>query len=157
MAFNYAARGWTVDAGYEVFGRSQEKLVITGNFVSGEYAVLGRQGVGNTTTGAATMLCQPLATISNSSPRVNVPNGLPGAAAVITVTQATNIQLVDLDVQAAQQTAYISSKVFSKFSYEWIKSDYAPFLGVIGEFEFSNSLNNALPQWGVVLVGGVSF
>ncbi len=156
-AFNYAARGWTIDLGYEIFGRSEEKLVITGNFISGEYAVLGRQGVGNTTTGAATMLSQPLATISNSSPRVNAPNGLPGAAAVVTVTQATNIQLLDLDVQAAQQAAYVSSKMFSKISYEWIQSNYAPFLGVMGEFEWSNSLNNALPQWGIVLVGGVSF
>ena len=157
MAFNYAARGWTIDAGYEIFGRSQEKLVITGDFISGRYAVLGRQGVGSTISVTPTPLCQPLATINNSSPRVNAPNGLPGQAAVITVSQATNIQFTDLDVHAAQQDAYISSKVFSKISYEWIKSDYAPFLGVIGEFEWVNSFNNALPQWGIVLVGGVSF
>ena len=57
----------------------------------------------------------------------------------------------------ASIAAMLTSKVFSKISYEWIKSDYAPFLGVIGEFEWVNSFNNALPQWGIVLVGGVSF
>ena len=62
-----------------------------------------------------------------------------------------------LNVAAAAQSAYLTSKIFSKIGYEFAHNDYVPYIGVMGEFEFSNCLNNALPQWSVALVGGVSF
>jgi len=158
-AFNYDSHGWTVDLGYEFYGRSAEKLAITQDFVSGQYAVLGHQGVANTTDGTiATAFNQPLATMTQSVVQGNATSGVAGAQnQVVAVAAATNIQLADFNQEAAQQSAYLTSKVFSKVAYKWESSDYVPFLGVMGEFEFSNSSNNALPQWGVVLVGGVSF
>ena len=157
VAFNYAGRGWTLDVGYEFYGRSAETLAITGAFVSGEYAVLGKQGVASTLDGTTvTDLCQPLASMSQSVVQINAAAGT-GQAAVVAVAAATNIQLADFNVDAAAQSAYLSSKIFSKVAYEWESSDYVPFLGLLGEFEFSNSSNNALPQWSVAIVGGVSF
>lgn len=154
VSFAYCARGWSVDLGYEFWGRSAETLTITGDFNTETYAVLGRQGVGNSTAGATpTTLCEPTATIAASSARVNTAGGTVVAA----TTAANRIALADLNVAAAQQDTALTSKVFSKVTYEWVDSNYRPHLGVMGEFEISNSNNNALPQWGVSLIGGVSF
>lgn len=153
VAFNYTGAGWSFDLGYEFYGRSAETLAITGDFVSGEYAILGRQGVGQIASGATpTTLNQPNATIGSSAARVDTATG-----DVVAVALATNVQLADLNVAGAAQAACLTSKIFTKVGYEWNESDYVPFLGVMGEFEFSNCLNNALPQWGIALIGGVSF
>jgi hypothetical protein len=151
---SYAARGWAWDLGYEFFGRSAETLEITEAFAEQQYAILGRQGVGNSGAGATgTTLCQPTATISSSSARTNTVSG-----AVVDATVATNrISAADLNVAGAQQFAALTSKVFTKVSYEWVDSNYRPHLGLMGEFEISNSQNNALPQWAIALIGGVSF
>jgi hypothetical protein len=150
----YQARGWSFDLGYEFWGRSAETLTITGAFAEQAYAVLGRQGVGHSTAGATpTTLCEPTATINTSSARVNTAGG-----DVVSAATATNrIALADLDQTGAQQDTSLTSKVFTKVTYEWIDSDYRPHLGLMGEFEISNSNNNALPQWAIALVGGVSF
>lgn len=165
VAFNYAARGFSVDLGYEFYGRSAETLAITGDFDT-RYAVLGHQGVGQVggTPATGSNACQPFATMQNAA--------APSAATIVStavITSATpdaignatiagnQVSLADLNVAGAAQSAYLTSKIFTKLAYEWENSDYVPFLGVIGEFEFSNCLNNALPQWGVALVGGVSF
>ncbi len=154
LAFTYMGRGWSLDLGYEFWGRSAETLVITGEFANHAYAILGRQGVGLSTDGStASSLCQPTATISSADAHVD--------AAAGNVVDATNylnrIALADLDIASAQQNTALTSKVFSKVTYEWIDNNYRPHLGVMGEFEISTSNNNALPQWGVVLIGGVSF
>lgn len=163
VAFNYAGRGWTLDVGYEFYGRSAEELTITGDFAANTYVVLGHQGIGQVggTTTTASFACQPGATMLQAT--------APSAVTVTGVTATTATMIGDarlaantiaatmFDVDAAQQSGYLSSKIFSKVAYEWENSDYVPFLGVLGEFEFSNSSNNALPQWSVAIVGGVSF
>ncbi len=154
LSFTYAVKGWTVDLGYDFFGRSAETLEITGTLAN-NFAILGRQGVGQIAAGdTATTLCQPTATIASSDARVDA-----AAGDVVDATVSTNrISGVDaLNIEAAQQAASLSSKIFSKVAYEWTESDYAPHLGVMGEFEISNSNNNALPQWSVALVGGIAF
>lgn len=153
VAFTYMGRGWSVDLGYEFWGRSAETLVITGSFDNETYAILGRQGITNAAGTANVNLCQPTATIAASLARIDA-----AAGDVVDATVAGNrVAFTDLDVAGAEQAASLSSKVFSKVTYEWIDSNYRPHLGVMGEFEISNSNNNALPQWSVSLVGGVSF
>lgn len=146
--FAYVARGWSWDLGYEFWGRSSEKLVITGDFANEAYAILGRQ-----TVNPAYQLCEPTATISASSAAATTATGTVKSA----LTAANRIALADLNLEAAQQSTSLTSKVFTKVTYEWMDSDYRPHLGLMGEFEISTCDNNALPQWAIVLVGGVSF
>lgn len=157
-AFNYTCgHGWSFDLGCEFYGRSAETLEIIGDFSNQTYAILGRQGVGMIGSGGTpTTLCQPTATIGSSVARQDVA-GIPSPLVVDAITAANRIALSDLDIQAAAQAAYITSKVFTKIAYEWKDLDYLPFFGVIGELEFSNCLNNALPQWTFAIVGGASF
>jgi len=162
ISFAYVARGWTLDLGYEFWGRSAETLEITGAFANNTYAVLGRQGVATAPAGINMNACQPLAHINLAAANSNlVQNGSTIAVNQTDVVNATlagnTIQLANLNVEAAEQDTALTSKVFTKVTYEWIDSDYRPHLGVMGEFEISTSNNNALPQWGVSLVGGVSF
>lgn len=166
LGFNYSSRGWSFDLGYEFYGRSAETLVITGELAANTWGVLGHQGVGEvggTGTDAA-LNVQPYATMSQSSAALSAPIANDTIVPVSTPTVVGSVvtgNLINgndaLNVEAAQQAAYLTSKIFTKIGYEWDNSDYVPFLGVMGEFEFSNCLNNALPQWSVALIGGVSF
>ncbi len=163
LAFTYMGRGWSLDLGYEFWGRSAETLEITEGFANNAYAVLGRQGVGvSGTPSTYSNACQPLAQINlaaNASTSVVTAAG--PAVAQTDLVDATSyvnrIALADLNVEGAQQATALTSKVFTKVTYEWIDNNYRPHLGVMGEFEISTSDNNALPQWGVSLVGGISF
>ena len=152
--FSYASHGWSFDFGYEFYGRSAELLEITGDFNNQTYAILGRQGVALITDGSTPCtLCQPTATIGSSVARQDSPSGV-----VVNATDTSNrISISDLNVAAAQQAAYMTSKIFTKVAFEWENTDYLPFIGLIGEFEWSQSSNNALPQWSLALVGGTSF
>lgn len=161
VGFNYTGGGFSFDLGYEFFGRSAETLEITGDFNT-RYAVLGHQGPGTASAGAtASFAAQPGATMRNAVAQtdiVQVGTLATTADALGDARLAANqVSLADLNVEGAQQSAYLTSKIFAKVGYEFAQNDYVPFVGVMGEFEFSNSLNNALPQWSVALVGGVSF
>lgn len=166
VGFNYTGGGFSFDLGYEFFGRSSETLVITGEMPANTYGVLGRQLVAVAGTTDAINNVQPYATMETQTTAqaaavggdVIVPSSATGVAAVgSAVTGNLLAGNAALDVEAAQQSAYLTSKIFAKVGYEFAQNDYVPFVGVMGEFEFSNSLNNALPQWSVALVGGVSF
>lgn len=162
VGFNYTGGGFSFDLGYEFFGRSAETLEITGDFDT-RYAVLGHQGPGLIAAGATpSYAAQPGATMRNAVAQT----GAAVTAGTVATTAdalgdariaANQVSLADLNVEGAQQSAYLTSKIFAKVGYEFAQNDYVPFVGVMGEFEFSNSLNNALPQWSVALVGGVSF
>ncbi len=164
VAFNYACHGWTLDAGYEFYGRSVEDLKITGAFADEAYAILGRQSIGFVALpGTASQACQPGATIGSSVAALTgttVPD-ITIVATGTTIGNALNpsnrIALTDLNIEGAEQDSYLTSKVFTKVAYEWENTNCVPFLGLLGEFEFSNSFNNALPQWGIALVGGIWF
>jgi len=159
VSFSYVARGWSFDLGYEFWGRSAETLEITGTLAETTYAILGRQGVADAdgAVNANGPLCQPTATINTSSARAANDAAATTTLPLATVAANRIAGNAALNVAAAQQDTALTSKVFGKVTYEFIDSDYRPHLGVMGEFELSNSNNNALPQWGVSLVGGVSF
>ena len=160
LALTYMGRNWSMDLGYEFWGRSSETLQITGDFAQQSYGILGRQGVANTDGFASTnisgALLQPTATIAASEARA-VNNAAATATLVSAAVAANRIALADLNVEGAQQATALTSKVYTKVTYEFCESDNKPHVGVMGEFEFSTSQNNALPQWGVSLIGGLSF
>lgn len=165
LGFNYTGGGFSFDLGYEFYGRSGETLVITGEMPANTFGVLGRQGVALASDGTTlTNAVQPYATMeAQTAPVTAVQTGaavVPATTPAVVGSSVTGNLLAGnaaLDVEGAQQSAYLTSKIFAKVGYEFAQSDYVPFVGVMGEFEFSNSLNNALPQWSVALVGGVSF
>jgi hypothetical protein len=165
IAFTYMGRGWSLDVGYEFWGRSAETLTITGDFATQAYAVLGRQGIELAqATDTYSNACQPFAYINLAAESLQ--GTVPVTAGTVATSQdsiadatlaANRIAFADLDVASAQQATSLTSKIFTKVTYEWIDNDACPHLGVMGEFEISTSDNNALPQWGVSLIGGVSF
>ena len=175
VAFNYAGRGWSLDLGYDFYGRSSETLTIEDTFAANTWGVLGHQGPGISGAGVTpSNAVQPFATMQSAQAQVGTAL-LTTNYTVVTSTATGSDQIgtpvtgnligsqtgfignAALDIAGAAQAAMLTSKVFSKIAYEWENSDYVPFLGVLGEFEFSNCLNNALPQWSVAIVGGVSF
>ena len=162
VSFSYLARGWSWDLGYEFWGRSAESLEITGDFAANTYAVLGRQAVGLNSAETPMLAAEPYAQINLAAANTNqVQSGSTVATAqgqVVNATVAGNqVQLANFDVEAAEQAAAMTSKVFTKVTYEWVESDYRPHLGLMGELEISTSNNNALPQWSIALIGGVAF
>ena len=159
VSLTYVARHFSLDLGYEFWGRSAETLTISDDavFAANTYAVLGRQQVGIAAASPdnlSTLLCQPNATISSSAAAIN---SRTAAGSVETVSTANMVALADFNVAGAQQDTALTSKVFAKLTYEWIDSNCRPHLGAMGEFEISTSNNNALPQWAIALMGGVSF
>lgn len=108
------------------------------------------------------LAAEPYAQINLAAANTNtVQSGSTVATAqgqVVNATVAGNqVQLASFDVEAAEQAAAMTSKVFTKVTYEWVESDYRPHLGLMGELEISTSNNNALPQWSIALIGGVAF
>lgn len=167
FALTYMNHGLNFDLGYEFFARSHETLEITGNFPETSFAVLGNQSVGCFPFGTAINLnaCQPLAAINilSTSTATDTSQLTPGPATyqgqICNATDAINrISGNDaLNITGAQQAAYFTSKIFSQLSYQWRDSNYVPHLGLMTEIEFSNCTNNALPQWSIALVGGLTF
>jgi hypothetical protein len=165
ISLSYISNGWAADFGYEFWGRTAEKLTITGTFPENRYAVLGRQSIGayNTTPtpspATPSTLCQPNATISVSENAIALGGNTDALAPVLPATAGANRISGNsaFDVLAAQQSSASTSKLFAKGSYAWLDSHFSPHLGVAGEFEISTAANNALPQWSVALIGGLYF
>ncbi len=153
LAITYHHKGFSLDLGYNVWGRTGENLIITQHVENQRYAILGRQGLSNGTTGANTTLCQPTATISQSLPNATTTNG-----EIVDATIPTNrISGIDaFNTTITAQYAAVTSKLFGKIGYNWKNSDCCPYLNLMGECEWSNISNNALPQWSLALIVGVS-
>jgi len=144
LAVSYNYENISVDIGYNVWGRTKENLTINESFDVQRYAIIGRQLVAND-------LCQPTATISSAldSDDVN---------AVDATNPDNRISGNDaFNTTMAGQYSAVTSKMFTKIGYTWKESSCCPHVNLLGEFEFSNISNNALPQWGIALAGGVSF
>ena len=165
FALSFISGNYSVDLGYNVWGRTKEKLVLNPNdFDAQRYAILGRQGIGLALPGfspTASDACQPGATINLS---VDPTSTVITSTAVVTgdvvgnATVAGNrISGVDaFDTTITGQYSAATSKFFAKFGYTWKDNACCPYLGLIGEVESSNISNNALPQWALSVEGGIS-
>ena len=153
LAITYNHGGFSVDLGYNVWGRTGETLTITELFDNQRYAILGRQGLSNASTGANTTLCQPTATIELSAATATTPGGAIFDATI----PANRISGADaFDTAITAQYAAVTSKLFAKVGYNWKDCDCCPYVNIMGECEWSNISNNALPQWSLALIVGVS-
>jgi len=164
FALSFMSGGFTLDLGYNIWGRSKEKLSLNPNLVnSSRYAILGRQGIGlaGASYATASNACQPGATISASVDATSVVITSTDVVSGTTIGNATiagnRMSGADaFNTYTTAQKSAVTSKLFSKIGYNWKDSECCPYLGFIGEAEFSNAKNNALPQWGVALEGGIS-
>jgi len=141
LALEYNTGNWAGTLGYNFWGRSEEKLTITGESTQ-VLGLLSRLDAHDLSTPTV----NPTAKISTSA-----------AAAAPTAANTFKVSADTLNVDGAKALAACSSKVFGALRYNWMDSDYMPHLGLMGEFELSHSDNNALPQWSVGVEGGVSF
>lgn len=67
------------------------------------------------------------------------------------------ITTAQLDVQGQAQPFMATSKVVGSMDYAWHDNAHCPHIGMNANIELSHVKNNALPLWGVALVGGLSF
>jgi hypothetical protein len=139
MDFNW--RNWVFDIGYNVWGRSQEKVTITESITAGTYGILGDSGSNN----------------NNVAPTTTI-NGATTAAPVL-FTTANALKTSDLNPKSAASSSAFSQKVFAHLGRTWYEYDHKPFLGIgaEGEFASSSKKNRALNQWGVWLKSGLTF
>jgi hypothetical protein len=139
VLFDYYRCGFTLDAGYNVWARSKDKI---SNIEVIQPNTFGLQGM--------TLTAGPTMNQTGSTAKIN---GTGGQA------DATNVYLSNsqLFIDSAANPRAISHKFFVHASYAWENCDYTPFLGIGGEVEFSGNRNSALDQWGIWIKGGFAF
>ncbi len=160
LGFDFHWKNWSLEIGYEGWGRTCEKLVLDcacpGSTNFNQFAVLGRQTPYNT-GGTFIGLCEPLAKIGESQDY--------SATATTTIVDAclsaNRIPAdpnVALDVDGQRARAIYTSKPYAELRYTWTDSDYVPYLAVTGGAEIPNThKNEAAKLWNIGLNGGIAF
>jgi hypothetical protein len=159
LALTFNSDNFSADLGYNVWGRTGEKLTISEQFDASRFAVLGRQDVSNYLTGNPSTLCQPTATISSSLPAAGGDNNVnSNGTTIVPATIAANRISGNAAFNAPMTAQYaaVTSKIFAKIGYNWKNVNCCPYLNIMTECEWSNISNNALPQWSLALIGGIS-
>lgn len=139
LMFDYQNGGFTFDVGYNIWGRTKEKVTISDTIPARTFGIAGNTD----TTGASMNLTQ-----SNADIKGNM--GATDATAVFISTE-------DLDVESGTHPGAYSHKLFTHLAYTWENYDYLPFVGLGGEVEFAGRKNRAFDQWGVWIKGGFTF
>lgn len=134
ILFDYQWSNVSFDIGYNLWGRSQESITLTGTIPANTYGVLGR-----------TFINGNGANLTNSQAMIN---GV-GYLTVGDGTAPVFLRREDLDVKAAQAPAAFTNKIFGHLGYTFEGCYYAAFMGIGAEVEFSGIRNNAFNQWGV--------
>ena len=144
IIFDYYNCGFTFDVGYSLWGRTHEKINITGEIEKNIYGIKGDTdvqpgGVGGTSLDTA------------SKTKINGENG--------DVFDATRvfIKTEDLNPKSAEHPSAFSHTIFAHLNYTWEDCDYTPFLGFGGKAEFSGKGNRAFDIWGIWAKGGFTF
>ncbi|MBP6869924.1 hypothetical protein KBC04_03520 [Candidatus Babeliales bacterium] len=158
VGLTYNRGGFSCDLGYEVWGRTKENLTITESFDNQRYAILGRQVVAVESNGASSTLCQPTATISSSIDALGGADATNANGVAVDATIASNRIGNDsvFNTTITGQYSAVTSKLFTKIGYNWQDCSCSPYINLMGECEWSNISNNALPQWSIALMVGVS-
>ena len=158
LALTFNCGGFSADLGYNAWGRTGENITIKEQFDTQRYAILGRQIIAVPATGVFSTLCQPTATIGSSIDALGGPGATNANGIAVDATIPTNRigSNADFNTVITAQYQAVTSKIFAKIGYNWKDSDCCPYLNLMGECEWSNISNNALPQWSIALIGGIS-
>lgn len=164
LGFDFHWNNWSLEVGYEGWGRTCEKIMLDcncpGSTNYNDYAVLGRQTPFSSANGTTVInLCEPKATIGASQNQVNaaVPaDGIVDATAAINRIAGDPALALDIDAQRAR--AVYTSKPYVEIRYTWNESDYTPFLAITGGAEIPNlHKNEAVAMWNFGVNGGIAF
>jgi len=153
ILLKYIRNHFSVDLGYELYYRSQEKLSSRATIDPFTYGVYGAS-LDNTGSLAASYLTGA----SSSTSTI----GKPAFYDYLNDVQ-TFVYLQDSDVCActALQPATLSNKVFGFCEYSWDNCDWDPTVGLGASYEIgaskSGAKNVALNQWSVLAKGSISF
>lgn len=143
LLLDYQRCGFTVDFGYNFWGRTKDKVSEVEAIEPNTYGLQGKTLGSNEPAPATT-------NSTGSTARINGTLGNPDLANIYISTD-------DLSICSVEHPTAFSHKVFAHIGYAWCKCDYTPFLGIGGEVEFSGKENNALDQWGFWIKGGFAF
>ena len=149
LMVRYQNGGLCCDLGYTAWGHSAESHKSwVDEFASGKFVgamVLGTADWANN--------------IANISQNVTIKgtqaDGTTAATGVAS-SATTSLSRADLDTNSGLNPAAMTNSVFGNVGYEWMDSDWKPFIGAGAAGEFAND-NNAFDQWHVFVNGGVSF
>lgn len=141
VMFDYQRCGITFDVGYNLWGRSRDKITLVEDIPLNTFGV---QGDTVTNMGGGTE--------NNTQSMSNIKGEfLPAIADLVTITKD------DFDIESAEHPGAVSHKIFTHIAYTWVNCDYLPYVGIGGEVEFSGRRNRAFDQWGAWIKGGFTF
>lgn len=182
--FDFHERNWNLGVGAEFWGRSKESLKLDVCHLihvdaanTNEFAVLGRQVSEDarsflqdpTKPILILDLCEPLAKINKSLPRVigvgtppavltypPLPDGVKDAR--LSVNRIPNDLNKALNINGAQAAQAMTGKIFSQLGYTWQEYKHTPNLSFIGGIEIAFGENNsAVNLWSLGAQGSVTF
>lgn len=149
LMLDYQHCGWTVDVGYNIWGRTKENIKLDEEIEKGTFGLWGGTPIDNINVPNAQNR-------TNSQVKIDgqgfVQNGVP-----FDQPSPQTVSNENIDMEGAQAPAAVSHKFFTHLGYIWETCDYSPFFGVGGEVEFSGKQNKAFDQWGVWAKGGFAF
>jgi hypothetical protein len=170
--FDFHERNWNIAIGSEFWARSRESLNLDAVHllhvdaaILNEYAVLGRQVsddarsylIDSNQNILSLHLCQPLATINKSVPRVDgvgtppaaltyppspLPDGVADARNASNRIPRNLSEALDIEGAAAQRA--MTAKLSGQFGYTWKEYRFTPNLSMIGNLEFVLGGGNAM-------------
>lgn len=183
----YKDCGWAFGAGYNIYGRSTEKLepTKTVNKIDNKFfGMKGNTGVyykfieDKLNFGPALEEIIPLNSTQTQSPSLSIttvpensnteidnPRIAPGGNEtwdnldeVIQSVPPVRIDPKDIDFKSYPKQ--IIHKFFGHIDYQWEDNCYSPYIGIYGEYDIANNkrCNYSTPnQWGFGIRGGISF
>ena len=155
---SYEYQNYTIDAGYNVWFRSRERISNRQSIPNNTYALKGIQNVA----------LDPV-TLSNATQSTATIFGNSFANQALVANPAPPVFFNDnqIDESSAEATRGFTHKIFGDFGYSWHDcfNGMEPFLGIGAEFEFEGlnprheikANKNSISQWGVWIKGGFGF
>ena len=151
LMVRYQNGGLCCDLGYQAWGHSAEKH--KGWVDTYTTSILGAIAA---TTQTADWANANIARISLDASITGTQPGGTTAATGVAATATNVLSLADLNINSGLNPSAMTNTVFGNIGYEWLDSDWRPFIGAGAAGEFANN-NTAFDQWHVFVNGGVSF
>lgn len=154
LKFLYRTCGWAFGVGYNVYGRSAEKIDALNSdcYLPNQYAVgikgTSIAGSNNTEICAGSNMVQP-----DYDPSSRTPNTTEAV-----ISQDTELTVDDINFAGAPRQ--IQHTVFGDINYQWQDCENQPFVGVGGMCAFAQDGKCDVctaNQWGVWIHGGLTF
>lgn len=150
--FSFERKNMSVDWGYNVWGRSRERITKKEEILHKTFGIKGNTNTFfDTTPGTTRNQTASQSRIDGTNFNLFDVDNMGNPAIVFISTE-------DLDFAGAEHPRAVSHSLFGHVSFVWEHDKYlSGFWGVGGEVEFSGSGNTALNQWSIWTKGGIFF